>query len=168
MTDERRGPPTAAARDRRRPDLARIIPRLLIGEYLQPDDISWLAATHAVTAIVNLQDQHDLRALEIDLHELRRAAHACGLAYHHVPVPDCEPERLMTQLDVLLALLSRLESTGSVTYLHCNAGLNRAPTVAIAYLRARVPTSLEDACAQVKARRACGPYMQLLARYFAR
>lgn len=160
-------PPGAGARSTDHPDLAAILPSLLIGEYLLPGDLRWLAEAHNVSAVVNLQDNQDLQALGIDLRELRRAARSYGIAYHHVPIPDCEPERLVTELDVLLAMLTHLEAKGRITYLHCNAGLNRAPTVAIAYLRSRIPTSLAHACAHVKACRACGPYMQVLERYFA-
>jgi protein-tyrosine phosphatase len=51
-------------------------------------------------------------------------------------------------------------------YLHCNAGLNRAPTVAIAYLRAHGGMSLNEAMAYVKKRRACGPFMTVLEAHF--
>jgi len=50
--------------------------------------------------------------------------------------------------------------------LHCNGGLNRAPTLAIAFLRAHRRMSLEEALALVKTRRACGPFMTVLEDYF--
>jgi protein-tyrosine phosphatase len=44
--------------------------------------------------------------------------------------------------------------------------LNRAPTIAIAYLRAHRQMSLNEAMAHVKKRRACGPFMTVLEDYF--
>jgi hypothetical protein len=65
-----------------------------------------------------------------------------------------------------LAEAARESGAGERVYLHCNAGLNRAPTLAIAYLRAHGVMSLDEACAHVKARRACGPFMTILEDYF--
>ena len=109
----------------------------------------------------------DLESWHLDLEELRRTATQCGVAYHHVPVPDCRPDELTTALHGILAILSNAEARGQRTFLHCNAGLNRAPTVAIAFLHAHGGLSLAAACALVKSRRACGPYMRVLEAYFA-
>ena len=55
---------------------------------------------------------------------------------------------------------------GDRVYLHCNAGMNRAPTVAIAYLHVHHAMSLGAARDSVKQRRHCVPYMRVLeARY---
>jgi len=168
MDEVWRRPAAAPARPTKRPDVTAILPHLLLGEYLLSDEISWLTATHSVTAIVNLQDSQDLQTLGLDVAALRRHAAACGVAYHHLPVPDCSPDDLVSRLDRVLGTLTELDAAGHVIYVHCNAGLNRAPTVAIAYLRAHCGISLAEACAWVKARRACGPYMPALERYFAR
>jgi protein-tyrosine phosphatase len=44
--------------------------------------------------------------------------------------------------------------------------MNRAPTLAIAFLRAYRGMSLDEALRHVKARRACGPFMTVLEDYF--
>jgi protein-tyrosine phosphatase len=71
-------------------------------------------------------------------------------------------DRLRAALSDLASLLSAQERV----YLHCNAGLNRAPTLAIAYLRAHGGMSLNEALAHVKRRRSCGPFMTILEDYF--
>ncbi len=71
-------------------------------------------------------------------------------------------ERLEAALDDLHSLMRERRRV----YLHCNAGLNRAPTLAIAYLRAHRRMSLDEALAHVKKRRACGPFMTVLEDYF--
>ncbi len=158
--------PSSTGRATGRPDLTLILPTLLVGEYPRPEDVVWLAAEHGVRAIVNLQDDEDLRVKGIALADLQRASAACGIVHHHFPIPDFQPENLRGQLEGLLRLLAELDSIGSVTYLHCNAGFNRAPTVAIAYLHVRHGMPLSAACDHVKAQRPCGPYMQLLVAHF--
>jgi protein-tyrosine phosphatase len=160
-------PPGTPGREMRRPDVSRIFPGLLIGEYPLPGDMRWLVSQHGVSTIVNLQDAHDLGALRLDLRDLRDAAAECGVTYHHFPVPDCRPDDLRHVLHDILATLADAEARGQVTFLHCNAGLNRAPTAAIAYVHARAGMSLAAACALVKSRRACGPYMRVLEAFFA-
>jgi hypothetical protein len=44
--------------------------------------------------------------------------------------------------------------------------MNRAPTVAIAFMRAHRGMSLNEALAHVKQRRACGPFMTVLEEHF--
>ena len=160
--------PAPVRRSAERPDVTLILPALLIGEYPQPDDVAWLAAQHRVTAIVNLQDHEDLIAKAVDIRALRHASQTCGVEFHHFPVPDYNPDRLLDQLDTILTTLRALTTRGHVIYLHCNAGVNRAPTVAIAYVHIACRLPLQAACALVKARRACGPYVQLLERHFGK
>ncbi len=165
MDDVWRHPP-APARRVGRPDFSRVSTQLLVGEYPYVADIDWLASEHGVSAILNLQDDEDLGLQGLDLRELRAAAAGCGVEFRHVPVPDYDGDRLRARLGEILTTLADLEAAGRVIYIHCNAGLNRAPTAVIAYLHQRDGISLEEACALVKAQRACGPYMPLLRAYF--
>lgn len=165
MDDVWRQPP-APARRHGRPDFSRISAGLIIGEYPRATDIGWLASHHGVSAIVNLQDDEDLGAKGLDLQALRAASMQYGVEFRHFPVPDYDADGLGAQLGPVLSTLAELETAGHVIYVHCNAGLNRAPTVVVAYLHQRDGISLEEACALVKSVRACGPYMQLLRAYF--
>jgi protein-tyrosine phosphatase len=143
-----------------------IFPHLLIGEYPSAADVLWLREAHQATAVVSLQDDADLMCKGLTLEELERAYERHGVVFHRVPVPDGSAQVLPARLDQIVALLGRLTAHGHRVYLHCNAGMNRAPTVAIAYLHAVHGWNLSAACEFVKARRHCVPYMQLLeARY---
>jgi len=151
-----------------RPDATVIVPNLLVGTFPTPDDTAWLRDTYGITAIVNLQDDGDLASKGLDLVELERSYQEHGLQFHRVPVPDGDTEILALRLDQILRLLDDLLGGGECVYLHCNAGLNRAPTVAIAYLHAIRRVPLIEARDFVKQRRHCVPYMRLLAaRYLA-
>jgi protein-tyrosine phosphatase len=159
------GPP---ARPGARPGFAAIRPGLLVGEYPTPEDAAWLRDEHGVTAVVSLQDDGDLASKGLRLVALDRAYRKRGLAFHRIPVPDGDDEHLAARLAELVALLDRLIAAGGRVYLHCNAGFNRAPTVAIAYLHACEGLSLEAARDDVKQRRHCVPYMRALHAYFGR
>lgn len=155
-----------AVRPGARPSLAAVTEALLVGEYLIPDDLPWLVDAHGVTAIVSLQDDADLASKNLRVADLERAFGAHGLGFHRVPIPDGDVEALAASLDRLVVLLADLIGAGGRVYLHCNAGYNRAPTVAIAYLHARGGLSLAAARDHVKARRQCVPYMRALEARF--
>src|SRR5262249_33213500 len=59
------------------------------------------------------------------------------------------------QLVRAVAKIQRWREAGRVVYVHCFAGMGRAPTVAAAYLAASRDLPLGEAIAQVRAARAC-------------
>jgi predicted protein tyrosine phosphatase len=155
-----------ACRSGGRPNLSLIVPNLLVGEYPTPDDAEWLRDEHGVTVVVNLQDDADLASKGLDIEELQLVYRQHGLGFHRVALPDGDMEILAARLDALVDFLARLVRDGECVYLHCNAGFNRAPTVAIAYLHVHRELPLSAARDLVKERRHCLPYMTVLeARY---
>ncbi len=151
-----------------RPDLSVIFPELLVGAYPRAHDVGWLRAAHQISAVLSLQDDADLASKGLSLDELRNAYTHHGLKFHRVPVPDGDCTVFTARLDEIVAALSERLRNGHHVYLHCNAGMNRAPTAAVAYLHVHRGWSLAAARDYVKARRACVPYMQMLeARYGA-
>jgi protein-tyrosine phosphatase len=155
-----------ATRGGRRPSVSEISDELLIGEYLARGDIEWLKHTYNVVAVHNLQDDDDLRHNGLDLKQLRAEYDAQGIRFRRTPIQDGSADAMADRLAVALSDLRELVDAHGRVYLHCNAGLNRAPTLAIAFLRAHRRMSLEEALALVKARRACGPFMTVLEDYF--
>lgn len=154
------------ARPAGRPDTSVILPQLIVGEYPTPEDAGWLQSTHGVTAVVSLQDDADLASKGLRLPELVTEYRARGLSFERIAVADCDTDGLRAQLETLLHVLDRLLRRGERVYLHCNAGMNRAPTVAIAYLHAHCGLTLLEARDLVKQRRSCVPYMSVLAAHF--
>jgi protein-tyrosine phosphatase len=148
------------------PGFDAILPELLVGEYPRVEDLGWLRDEHGVTAVVSLQDDADLASKRLRAPELAAACTTLGLAFERFPVADGDPEALAARLSLAAARVDAFIAGGGRVYLHCNAGYNRAPTVAIAYLHAHRGLALDDACALVKARRSCVPYVSALrARY---
>ncbi len=144
------------------PRLDAILPSLVVGEYPNVDDVPWLRKTHAVTAVVCLQDEADLASKRLRLGDLRAAYAAVGVAFDHVPVPDGDPEFLASRLPIIVEVLHAHVEAGAVVYLHCNAGMNRAPTAAIAYVHVYRGLRLPAAVEFVKVRRSCVPYVRAL------
>jgi protein-tyrosine phosphatase len=153
------GPP---ARPGVRPNFSVILPELLVGEYPTPVDVEWLRRKHGVGAVVNLQDNPDLASKGLRLRDLEHACVEHGLDFHRVPIADGDSEGLLVRLDGAVGLVHAAITDGRRVYLHCNAGMNRAPTIAIAYLHVHRGLPLQEACSFFKARRPCVPYMSVL------
>lgn len=150
-----------------RPGVSHVLDgELLVGEYPTANDVAWLRDEHGVDTVLCLQDEFDLASKNVVLADLVAAYAAAGLAFHHVPVPDGDAEHLAALLLEILALLAAALGAGGRAYVHCNAGFNRAPTVAIAFLRAHRGLSDEEAWSHVKQRRACAPYRRALSLHF--
>ena len=149
-----------------RPTLNVIRPALLVGEYPTPADVPWLRDTHGVTAVLCLQDDADLASKGLALRQLEAAYAAHDVAFHRIPVPDGDDRHLIARVGDIVALLARLIGDGARVYLHCNAGFNRAPTAAIAYLHVHEGLALGAARDLVKRCRPCVPYMRALEEHF--
>jgi protein-tyrosine phosphatase len=149
-----------------RPSVSEITESLLVGEYPRLSDIGWLKSEHRVSAIHNLQDDEDLRINAIDIVELRETCKHYGIKLVRTPICDGSADDMGARLVDALHDLEDLVDNRERVYLHCNAGLNRAPTLAIAWLRANAGMSLDEAMAHVKKRRACGPFMTVLEAHF--
>lgn len=153
------GPP---ARPGVRPSFSVILPELLVGEYPVPADAEWMGREQGVRVVVNLQDDPDLACKGLRLRELERAYAEHDIDLHRVPIADGDREGLLARIDRAVDLVHGAVGGGRRVYLHCNAGMNRAPTVAIAYLHLHHGFSLAAACDFFKARRPCVPYMSVL------
>lgn len=155
-----------SSRGERRPSVSEICPELLVGEYPREQDIEWLKQSFGISAVHSLQDDEDLDHHGLDLASLKQSCRRHAIRLVRTPIPDGSADHVAVHLERALEDLSALIDAGERVYLHCNAGLNRAPTVAIAFLRARRQMSLDEALAHVKSRRACGPFMTVLEDHF--
>jgi protein-tyrosine phosphatase len=155
-----------AVRSGGRPGVTEILPHLLVGEYPTPADADWLRDAYRISVVVSLQDDMDLARKGLDALSLEAAYAAAGIEFRRLPIPDGDQDVLRSRLEEALVVLRERMGAGKRVFLHCNAGLNRAPTVAVAYLHACRGLSLEQAGSFVKARRACVPYMRLLESYY--
>ena len=133
------------SRGDRRPSVTEVSAQLLVGEYPNVEDVGWLKLNFDVTAVHNLQDDYDLRHNGLDITKLRQAYEQHRIKLVRTPISDGSADQMALRLETALGDLHALIGSGERVYLHCNAGLNRAPTLAIAYMRAHQGMSLDEA-----------------------
>ena len=150
----------------RRPDVSEILPTLFVGEYPRAEDIAWLKEQFGISAVLSLQDAEDLATKNLSLAALTAAYRQHQIEFRRTPIADFNCQSLAAALPTALNELHACVQEGHTVFLHCNAGCNRAPTLAIAYLHVYHTMPLNEARDFVKARRACGPYMEILYQYF--
>jgi protein-tyrosine phosphatase len=134
--------------------LGMVTPQLVLGPApLDEDDFRHLMAAK-VTAVVSLQTEED----ETDGGENERGlAEASGMKFVGMPVMDFDRLELIQKLPGCVEGLQQLIAGGDVVYLHCTAGVNRSPTVAVAYLHWKLQWPLEKALEHVQDCRNCCP-----------
>lgn len=76
-----------------------------------------------------------------------------NLEYSFLPVLDLPDENLESLLHRALPLIDKIVCRGGCVYVHCNAGVSRAPTVIIAYLMAHRGLTFTEASSLVKEKR---------------
>ncbi|GIW40609.1 MAG: hypothetical protein KatS3mg076_1186 [Candidatus Binatia bacterium] len=139
-----------------------ITEHLYIGEYPRTEDIPWLKERHGIGAVASLQDDADLASKDLELRALEQEYRANRIVFRRFPVADGDVEALAQRLGTILDGLVELQAGGTRVYVHCNAGMNRAPTVAIAYLHFVEGLGLDEAVEFVKRKRPCVPYLRAI------
>ena len=108
---------------------------LLVGSCpIRPEDIDRICDQTGVTAILSVQSDDCRGALGIDYPLLEEHAARRGLLLRNSPIRDFDPEDQRRRLPRAVAALTELLADGHRTYVHCTAGINRAPLVVLAYL----------------------------------
>lgn len=137
--------------------------RMFVGTYPQtPLDIDRLRMGPGVTAVLNLQTDQDFRVLGVNWETLQRHYHEQDLVVQRFPIRDFDPDDLRVRLTGAVDLLSDMMGIGHTVYVHCTAGVGRAPAVAIGYLAWRGDRDVEEAYRHVRARRPCDPYIEII------
>lgn len=136
----------------------RITEKLLIGSQPQSkDDIEQLFFVEGVGSLVNLQQDHDIAYWGIDINPIMERCDQLGVRYYRIPARDFDPHSLRAALPQMVAAIANSISNGKTVYVHCTAGLGRAPAAAIAYLFWFEGMTLDEAYEFVTSKRPCGP-----------
>jgi hypothetical protein len=147
-----------------RPDLPiyyHVIQRDLVvgGQPRSEEDVDRLVAEAGVGAILNLQQDADMAHWGVDYVALATRAAGHRVPLLRVPAADFDPHSLRRALPAAVAALQRARAGagGRPVYLHCTAGLGRAPAVAIAALYWFGGMQLDEAYSYLTSIRPCGP-----------
>jgi len=87
-----------------------------------------------ISAVVSLQSDADLKAYKIDWKQLQSAYQYNDIAIQRFPIIDFDEHDLGKNLATPVKALNRLLSLKHRVYVHCNAGICRAPATVLGYL----------------------------------
>ena len=112
-----------------------ITPELVVGTCpLVPGDLERIKQRLGVTAVLSLQHDECLAHWDIDYSEMSREGRQLGLVMARCPIRDFDPEDTQRRLPDAVRSLAGLQAEGHNTYVHCTAGISRAPLTVFAYL----------------------------------
>lgn len=120
-----------------------------------------------IRGLVSVQTDQDLASIGMSWPLLWRFLMANGIACARHPIVDFDERALRSGLAAAVDAVDQMIAAGRPTLLHCTAGVNRSPTVAIAWLARARGLTLDEAWAQVTTRRPCAPNRVVLAAFLA-
>jgi protein-tyrosine phosphatase len=144
-------------------NLDQVLPNVFVGSHpATTADIDQLKHEFGITAVLTIQTDEDLAYLRVDWPCLAAHYRAAGIEIRRVPVRDFDREDLRRNLPQCVAALDELLRAGHTVYVHCTAGMGRAPTTVIAYLAWKQDWQLEKAVEHVGGCRLCVPNVQAI------
>ena len=143
-------------------DYAQILSGLFVGSHPRViNDIERLRRESAITAVLNLQTDEDMRSVKLNWQPLQTHYQASGINLLRLPVKE-EQIELREKLPECVRALAGLITSGRTVYLHCTEGVGRSPTVAIGYLHWSLRWGFDAAVSHVKQARQCSPHLEAL------
>lgn len=139
-----------------------IRPDLIVGSCLQtPDDVDKLRKI-GVKTIYCLQQDSDLEYFGMDITAIQEYAKQYDDIWHYrAEIRDFDPFDLRLRLPAVVSKLYKaINRNGGVTYVHCTAGLGRAPAVVLSYMYWVQGYKLSEANKLLQSKRACFPKLE--------
>ncbi|BFG21208.1 hypothetical protein CerSpe_074810 [Prunus speciosa] len=141
-----------------------IRPDLIVGSCLQtPKDVDKLRSI-GVKTIFCLQKDSDLEYFSVDIGAIREYAKTFDDIEHlRAEIRDFDAYDLRLRLPAVVSKLYKaINRNGGVTYVHCTAGLGRAPAAALAYMFWVQGYKLTDAVNLLLSKRSCCPKLDAI------
>jgi len=144
-------------------DLDIVNGKLLVGSRPQDAaDVDQLKKL-GITAVLSLQSDSDLSRTGLSWAALWRLQVERGLEVQRLSITDFNPQDLIQKLEEAVDILEDLAARHERVYVHCTAGVNRSPTICIAWLFMRQGRSVDQALEEVLRRRdVAQPYPQVI------
>ncbi|KAJ8759126.1 hypothetical protein K2173_004133 [Erythroxylum novogranatense] len=141
-----------------------IRPDLIVGSCLQtPEDVDKLQEI-GVKTIFCLQQDPDLEYFGVDIGAIRDYAKTCVDIQHlRAEIRDFDAFDLRIRLPAVVSKLYKaINRNGGVTYVHCTAGLGRAPATVMAYMYWVQGYKLKEAHDLLLSKRSCFPKLEAI------
>lgn len=138
----------------------RILGDLIVGSCLQTsEDVDILADQEDVRTVMCLQEDSDMAYFSLDVAPIRaRCEERSDIVHLRHAIRDFDPFSLRRRLPGAVALLMQTANArGGTAYVHCTAGLGRAPATALAYMWWIKGIPLDDAYELLTGIRPCKP-----------
>ena len=112
-----------------------ITPSIIIGTCpMTVDDLRRIRSETGATAVLSLQHNDCLAYWRIDYPMLYSTGVLLGLAMERRPIKDFNVPDIRSRMPEAIRALATLQAKGQRVYVHCTAGLGRAPVVVLGYL----------------------------------
>lgn len=141
-----------------------IRPDLIVGSCLQsPEDVDKLRSI-GVKTIFCLQQNPDLEYFGVDINAIQEYAETFDDIQHlRAEIRDFDAFDLRIRLPAVVSKLYKaINRNGGVAYVHCTAGLGRAPAVALAYMFWVQGYKLTEAHSLLQSKRSCFPKLDAI------
>eukprot|EP00241_Pyramimonas_parkeae_P005442 CAMPEP_0114231364 /NCGR_PEP_ID=MMETSP0058-20121206/4001_1 /TAXON_ID=36894 /ORGANISM="Pyramimonas parkeae, CCMP726" /LENGTH=349 /DNA_ID=CAMNT_0001342701 /DNA_START=88 /DNA_END=1137 /DNA_ORIENTATION=+ len=142
---------------------ARVTDRLIVGSCLQTAaDVDTIHDKEGVATILCLQEDKDMAWWKLDINPIiSRAAELEGISHMREPIRDFDPFSVRERCPAVVRnLVTAMHAHDGTAYIHCTAGLGRAPAVALAYMWWMEDFTLEEAYSTLFAVRPCHPQLK--------
>lgn len=87
-----------------------------------------------ISSVLSLQTNRDFETHRIDWEKLQNFYQSIGLQVHRFPIKDFDESDMGEKLAEPIKQLNTLLLDGKRVYVHCNAGICRAPATILGYL----------------------------------
>ncbi|KAF8107430.1 hypothetical protein N665_0122s0068 [Sinapis alba] len=141
-----------------------IRPDLIVGSCLQtPEDVDKLRKI-GVKTIFCLQQDPDLEYFGVDISSIQAYAKTFNDIQHiRCQIRDFDAFDLRLRLPAVVSTLYKaVKRNGGVTYVHCTAGMGRAPAVALTYMFWVQGYKLMEAHRLLMSKRTCSPNLDAI------
>jgi len=111
-----------------------ITPEIIIGTCpMTSNDLKYIQSKTGVSAALSLQHDDCLSHWHIDYDEMSRTAVKLNIKMLRCPIKDFDVTDMRRNLPKAVSLFYKFISEGHKTYVHCTAGMGRAPLTVLAY-----------------------------------
>lgn len=143
-------------------DFDQIAPEIFVGAF--PDSTEEVATLKeaGVTGVLNLQSDDDYEYLGVAWPAIERLYQEAGLEVRRVRIQDFDDTDLRNRLPAAVDVLDEMLRDGHTVYVHCTAGVNRAPSTVISYLLWVRGWTLQEALEHVQRCRLCQPVVEVI------